>query len=86
MLSGHPNIKSIRVSETFLDDRLRRRLVVDTDLMMPPSGRIEENDKLLALHNYLEDIAVNDFADFDEVEIRTPRIVPNSFHGRSQAA
>ena len=86
MLSGHPNIKSIRVSETFLDDRLRRRLVVDTDLKMPPSGRIEENDKLLALHNYLEHIAVNDFADFDEVEIRTPRIVPNSFHGRSQAA
>lgn len=72
MLSGHPNIKSIRVSETFLDDRMRRRLVVDTDLMMPESGRIEENDKLLALHNYLEDIAVNDFADFDEVEIRTP--------------
>ena len=70
MLSGHPNIKSIRVSETFLDDRVRRRLVVDTDLMMPASGRIEENDKLLALHNYLEGIAVNDFADFDEVEIR----------------
>lgn len=86
MLSGHPNIKSIRVSETFLDDRLRRRLVVDTDLIMPPSGRIEENDKLLALHNYLEDIAVNDFADFDEVEIRTPRTVPDSFQSSSQAA
>ncbi len=74
MLSGHPNIKSIRVSEIFLDDRMRRLLVVDTDLMMPQSGRIEENHKLLALHNYLEDIAVNDFADFDEVEIRTPRV------------
>ncbi len=72
MLSGHPHIKSIRVSETYMQNRMRRRLVVDTDLVMPRSGRIEENDKLLALHNYLEQIAVNDFADFDEVEIRTP--------------
>ena len=72
MLSGHTNIKSISVSETYMQNRMRRRLVVDTDLVMPRSGRIEENDKLLALHNYLEQIAVNDFADFDEVEIRTP--------------
>ena len=86
MLSGHPHIKSIRVSENYIEDRLRRRLVVDTDLMMPSSGRIEENDKLLALHNYLEHIAVHDFADFDEVEIRTPKPAPNSFHGRMQAA
>lgn len=86
MLSGHPHIKSIRVSETFLHDRMNRRLVVDTDLEMPASGRIEENDKLLALHNYLEYIAVNDFADFDEVEIRTPGKAPNSFHGRLHAA
>jgi hypothetical protein len=70
MLSGHPHIKSIRVSETFFNDRVNRRLVVDTDLAMPASGRIEENDKLLDLHNYLEAIAMNDFADFDEVEIR----------------
>lgn len=75
MLSGHPNIKSIRVSEIYERNQLRRRLVVDTDLVMPRSGRIEENDKLLALHDYLEHIAVNDFADFDEVEIRTPRPV-----------
>ncbi|PZQ46803.1 MAG: hypothetical protein DI551_04440 [Micavibrio aeruginosavorus] len=73
MLSGHPHIKSIRVSETYLNDRTMRRLVVDTDLLMPESGRIEENRKLLDLHNYLENIAVNDFADFDEVEIRTPK-------------
>lgn len=73
MLSGHPHIKSIRVSETFLNNRVRRRLVVDTDLAMPGSGRIEENTKLLDLHNYLESIALHDFADFDEVEIRTPR-------------
>ena len=86
MLSGHPNIKSIRVSETYFQDRLRRRLVVDTDLVMPASGRIEENDKLLALHDYLEHIAVHDFADFDEVEIRTPRMLPNSFHGRVHSA
>ena len=86
MLSGHPNIKSIRVSETFVQDRMHRRLVVDTDLVMPSSGRIEENDKLLALHDYLEHIAVHDFADFDEVEIRTPRSAPNSFHGRVHAA
>lgn len=86
MLSGHPNIKSIRVSETYVQNLVRRRLVVDTDLVMPQSGRIEENDKLLALHDYLEHIAVNDFADFDEVEIRTPRPAPTSFHGRIHAA
>lgn len=72
MLSGHPHIKSLRVKEIFISNRVHRRLVVDTDLMMPPSGRIEENERLLDLHNYLEQIAVHDFADFDEVEIRTP--------------
>lgn len=71
MISGHPHIKGIRVSETFIMNRMSRRLVVDTDLMMPDSGRIEENEKLLDLHNYLEHIAVHDFADFNEVEIRT---------------
>ena len=86
MLSGHPHIKSIRVSETFLNDKTLRRLVVDTDLMMPSSGRIEENDKLLDLHNYLEHIAENDFADFDEVEIRTPKSeFRPSFHERERA-
>lgn len=74
MLSAHPHITGIRVSETFLNNRVRRRLVVDTDLKMPVSGRIEENIKLLDLHNYLESIAAHDFADFDEVEIRTPRL------------
>lgn len=72
MLSGHPHIKNIRISEVFLQDRVNRLLVVDTDLTMPQSGRIEENEKLLDLHNYLEQIAMNDFADFDTVEIRTP--------------
>ncbi len=71
MLSGHPHIKSIRVSETFLHDKTLRRLVVDTDLAMPESGLLEENKHLLELHNYLEQIAMHDFADFDEVEIRT---------------
>lgn len=70
MLSGHPHITHLRVSESFLHGRLSRRLVVDTDLAMPRSGRIEENEKLLALHNQLEEIALHDFADFDEVEIR----------------
>jgi hypothetical protein len=70
MLSGHPHITNLRISESFLHGRISRRLVVDTDLAMPSSGRIEENKKLLALHNYLEEIAINDFADFDEVEIR----------------
>lgn len=74
MLSGHPHIKSIRVSETFLADKILRRLVVDTDLIMPDSGRIEENYRLLDLHNYLEHIALHDFADFDEVEIRTAKV------------
>jgi hypothetical protein len=73
MLSGHPHIKSVRVSETFLHDKTLRRLVVDTDLAMPESGRLEENHKLLDLHNYLEQIALHDFADFDEVEIRTAK-------------
>jgi len=84
MLSGHPHIKSVRVSETFINDSMHRRLVVDTDLKMPASGRLEENDKLLDLHNYLEYIAVNDFADFDEVEIRTPMsdAAKSSFHGK----
>lgn len=72
MLSGHPHIRSLRISESFLQGRTLRRLVVDTDLSMPDSGRIEENQKLQDLHNYLEAIALNDFADFDEVEIRTP--------------
>jgi hypothetical protein len=85
MLSGHPNIKSIRVSEIYERNQLRRRLVVDTDLVMPSSGRIEENDKLLALHDYLEHIAVNDFADFDEVEIRTPQAAPIESYGRLRA-
>lgn len=73
MLSGHPHIKGLRVSETFSHDKILRRLVVDTDLAMPESGRIEENYRLLDLHNYLEQIARNDFADFDEVEIRTAK-------------
>jgi hypothetical protein len=76
MLSGHPNINSLRVSESFLANRLMRRLVVETDLVMPESGRIEENAKLYDLHNYLEQIALNDFADFDEVEIRTAKVKP----------
>ena len=74
MLSGHPHIKSVRVSETFLHDKTLRRLVVDTDLAMPESGRIEENPHLLDLHNYLEQIALHDFADFDEVDIRTAKL------------
>ncbi len=73
MISEHPHIKNICVSEILLNDRINRRLVVDTDLVMPRSGRIEENDDLLDLHNYLETIAVNDFENFDEVEIRTQR-------------
>lgn len=71
MLSGHPHITNIRISETFFNDRPLRRLVVDTDLAMPESGRIEENTPLLDLHNYLEQMAMHDFADFDEVQIRT---------------
>ncbi len=86
MLSGHPHITSIRVSEVFLQDRINRRLVVDTDLVMPESGRIEENTQLLDLHNYLEHIAVNDFADFDEVEIRTPRVTEHQEHQNTKAA
>jgi len=70
MLSGHPHITNLRVSESFLQGRMLRRLVVDTDLVMPSSGRLEENEKLLDLHNYLDQIAQHDFADFDEVEIR----------------
>lgn len=73
MLSGHPHITNLRVSESYLHGRVSRRLVVDTDLAMPTSGRIEENGKLLDLHNYLEGIALHDFADFDEVEIRARR-------------
>jgi hypothetical protein len=74
MLSGHPHIKRLQVKETFHRGRLQRCLVVDTDLMMPASGRIEENKPLLDLHNYLEMIAQNDFADFDEVEIHTHKV------------
>jgi hypothetical protein len=74
MLSGHPHIKSVRISETFLHDKTLRRLVVDTDLTMPPSGLLEENARLLDLHNYLENLARHDFADFDEVEIRTAKL------------
>ena len=73
MLSGHPHIKNICISEILLNDRINRRLVVDTDLVMPSSGRLEDNNELLDLHNYLETIAANDFTEFDEVEIRTPR-------------
>jgi len=73
MLSGHPHIKRLQVRESFSMGRLQRRLVVDTDLTMPSSGRIEENKSLLDLHNYLEMIAQNDFADFDEVEIHTSK-------------
>lgn len=73
MLSGHPHITNLRVSESYQHGRVSRRLVVDTDLFMPRSGRIEENEKLLDLHNYLEGIAMHDFADFDEVEIRAKR-------------
>lgn len=71
MISGHPHILNMQVSEVVLNDRPRRLLVVDTDLEMPASGLIEDNEPLLDLHNYLEEIAVNDFGDFDEVEIRT---------------
>lgn len=74
MLSGHPHIEKLRISESLLQGRLLRRLVVDTNLSMPPSGRIEENKDLYALHNYLETLAINDFADFDEIEIRTPQV------------
>lgn len=81
MISGHPYITGMRVSEIFLNDRVKRRLVVDTNLVMPQSGRIEENEKLLDLHNYLEEMAVHDFADFDEVEIRTP--MPKESHASS---
>lgn len=82
MLSGHPHIKSARISETFLQHKTLRRLVVDTDLAMPPSGRLEENRRLLDLHNYLEQIALHDFADFDEVEIRTAKTGTDSGTGR----
>ena len=71
MLSEHPHITGIHISEGYLIDKPVRRLVVDTDLEMPESGRIEENRLLLDLHNYLEQLAIHDFADFDEVEIRT---------------
>ncbi len=86
MLSEHPHIKSVRVSETFIRNRLCRRLVVDTDLVMPRSGRIEDNTKLYDLHNYLESIATHDFADFDEVEIRTPRKPDPAANGHRAAA
>lgn len=79
MLSAHPHIKSMRISETFLHDKTMRRLVIDTDLMMPQSGRIEENRRLLDLHNYLEQLAMHDFADFDEVEIRTAKAASSEY-------
>ena len=72
MLAAHPHIRHLHIKKSHLSDRTIRRLIVDTDLEMPPSGRIEENGDLLALHNYLEIIAANDFDDFDELEIRTP--------------
>ena len=73
MLSEHPHIKHMQISEISFKDRTARLLVVDTDLMMPLSGLIEENPALLKLHNYLENLAIHDFADFDEVEIRTQK-------------
>lgn len=72
MLSDHPHITNVRIIKSdLLVDKPLRRLVVDTDLSMPESGLLEENIELLNLHNYLEEIALHDFADFDEVEIRT---------------
>lgn len=72
MLSDHPHITNIQIIKSdLLVDKPLRRLVVDTDLSMPESGLLEENIELLNLHNYLEEIALHDFADFDEVEIRT---------------
>lgn len=74
MLSGHPHIQNLKIRESYFHGKAMRRLVVDTDLVMPASGRIEENEELLRLHNYLELIAAYDFGDFDEVEIRTKKV------------
>ncbi|MFA5592873.1 MAG: hypothetical protein WC989_06140 [Micavibrio sp.] len=76
MLSGHSHIRQIQINDGFFNNRIRRRLVVDTDLLMPPSGRIEESEDLLVLHNYLEHLAANNFADVHEVTIRTPMPAP----------
>ncbi len=75
MLIGHPHIKTTRVSEYVMNGRVRQKLIVETDLAMPGSGRIEENAALHDLHNYLESLALYDFADFEEVEIKTENAV-----------
>ncbi len=71
MTTENNHITAIHVDEMILGDRVNRILVVDTDLEMPASGRIEENDELLDLHNRLEQIAVFDLDTIDEVKIRT---------------
>ena len=74
MTAEHPHITNIHVDEMILGDKVNRILVVDTDLAMPASGLLEENDELLALHNELEHMAAFDLDTIDEVEIRTAAV------------
>ena len=70
MLSGHPHIKRLRFQENLINGQMRQTLVVETDINLSDNRTPKDEAQLSHLQDFLKILAVNDFADFNHIEIR----------------
>lgn len=70
MLTEHPHIQRTRVMETLTERGIIQKLIVETDINLSAMRTASDNQKLTNLKAFLNNLALNDFADFREIEIR----------------
>lgn len=70
MLTEHPHIRRTRILEMMTESGIIQRLIVETDINLSEKRTPSDNQKLTMLKAFLNNLALNDFADFREIEIR----------------
>ncbi|MEM6781229.1 MAG: hypothetical protein AAF569_05150 [Pseudomonadota bacterium] len=70
MLREHPYIQRARITESITERGVTQRLIVETDINLSQERNSADDKKLARLKSYLTNLAMNDFGDFSEIEIR----------------
>lgn len=70
MLSGHPHIERLYTRESLVKGRKIQKLIVETNLRLPPSGEYRDVQEIQDLQKFLESLTRYGLADFNDVEIR----------------
>ncbi len=70
MLTEHPHIQRTRIMETMTERGITQKLIVETDIDLSVMRTVSDTQKLTNLKAFLNNLALNDFADFREIEIR----------------